>query len=102
MRPVAPHVQGYFGGRLVVNRTSSEEYPGSAAAVKTEATNLAVAATLGAEYLLAPSFAVGLEVQLQYLALGDTKTSAGSFSQTEDGGHAWTTDGFFFLRAYLF
>jgi hypothetical protein len=81
---VAPQVDIYAGGRLKLNRVSSEVADDSD-------TDLILAAAAGGEYFFVPKFSLGLEAQVGLYQLGD-------FNGDTDG---FFTNGLAFLRVYF-
>ena len=86
VKPIAPPVDMYVGGRLKLDFASSDN-----GVTSNSDTDVAVAAALGGEYYLVTHFSVGLEAQLGYYSRGQVSG--------DDSG--WFTTGLAFLRMYF-
>lgn len=98
VQPVASQVQLYAGGRL---GSQWQSFKTDAGKIERRNTLLAVAA--GGEYLPVPRVAFGAELQIAYLSIGDTKSTAAAGGSVEGGGgSANGTQATIFTRIYLF
>jgi hypothetical protein len=98
VQPVATQVQLYAGGRLGSQWQSFKTPAG-----KIERRNTLLAIAAGGEYMPVPRVAFGAELQIAYLAIGDTKSTATAGGSVEGGGgSANGTQGTVFARFYLF
>lgn len=104
VKPVASQLQLYAGGRLGARWVSHQDpaygLPGTS---KDERRDTLLAVAAGGEYLPIPRVAIGAELQLSYLWVGDTKvTNAGAPSVEGGGGSGSGTQAMVFVRVYLF
>lgn len=98
---LAPQVQMYLGGRLGFIFESFED--AGPTPDKADRRDLMLAGVLGGEYLPHPRIALGAEVMLGFLAIGETDfTPYGGATQNTGGGSATQTQGTVFVRVYLF
>ncbi|MFT3917577.1 MAG: hypothetical protein QM704_26870 [Anaeromyxobacteraceae bacterium] len=93
-----PDLEGYMGARAAVTWTKLR-----ATGLDSEisAMNVTVAGVGGLEYLLGAAFTLGLEVQVQYSALGSRHVNSPAGASSTKGGHSSSTEGLFFLRGYF-
>jgi hypothetical protein len=99
VQPIASQVQVYAGGRLGSQWQSFSVTGGG----KIERRNTLLAVAAGGEYMPVPRVAFGAELQLSYLAIGDTKSTAANGATVEGGGgSANGTQATVFARFYLF
>lgn len=89
VKPVAAQVQLYGGGRLGMEWHSSRDAAGNSDSRR----DTALGAALGGEYLPVPRIALGAELQLALVSIGDGNNS--------DGGWSTSTQATFFVRMYL-
>lgn len=99
--PLRAQTQLYAGLRLASIWMEDQDRVFTSTETTTQQ-NTVVAAVLGAEYLPVPWFSVGVEGQIEYVAVGDIETESGGTTSSEDGGSLTSTQGLFFLRAYFF
>ena len=104
VQPVASQIQLYAGGRLgsqwVSHQPPNYGVPGS---VKTSSRNTLLAVAAGGEYLPIPRVAVGAELQMGYMSVGDTKAVVSGGGTTEAGGGSGSgTQATVFVRVFLF
>lgn len=98
---IVPQVQMYAGGRLAFNFHSFEE--NTVTPDKEDRRDFILAAALGGEYLPHPRIALGAEIMLGYVAIGDTEsTQFGGPTVKGGGGSATETQGTLFVRVFLF
>jgi hypothetical protein len=90
VKPVAPQVQLYAGGRLGMEWHSTRDAAGNSDSRR----DTLLAGALGGEYLPVQRVALGAELQLALVSIGDGNNS--------DGGWATATQATFFARFYLF
>lgn len=104
VQPVASQLQLYAGGRLgsrwVSHKDPNYGLPGTS---KDERRDTLLAVAAGGEYLPIPRVAIGAELQLAYLSVGDTKTTPAGAPAVEGGGGSGSgTQAMFFVRVFLF
>lgn len=104
VQPVASQIQLYAGARLGSQWLSHKDANyGLAGTVKTSSRNTLLAAAAGGEYLPIPRVAVGAELQVGYLSIGDTKRTVAGNPTVEGGGGSGTgTQATVFVRVFLF
>lgn len=102
VQPIVSQIQLYAGGRLGLQWDSAEEAGPNAD--EWSRRNTILAAALGGEYLPHPRIAIGGEVMLAYVSLGDTEFTNGVTGQKFEGngGSATETQGTLFVRFYIF